>query len=49
MSAEGSRVHRELVNETQPSTTGDDEKTIGASGLRIDQAEILRAIKAYPH
>src|SRR3954470_23600381 len=44
MSAEGSRVTASLVNETQPSTRRMIEKTIGASGLRIDQAEILRAI-----
>src|SRR5260221_3888824 len=44
MSAEGSRVTASLVKETQPSTRRMIEKTTDGSGLRIDHAEILRAI-----
>src|SRR5207302_2810582 len=44
MSALGSRVTASLVKETQPNTSRMIEKTIEGSGLRIDHAEILRAI-----
>ncbi|MGY4381494.1 hypothetical protein ACVWZ3_009133 [Bradyrhizobium sp. i1.3.6] len=44
MSAEGSRVTASLVKDTQPRTRRMIEKTTDGSGLRIDQAEILRAI-----
>src|SRR5438876_8612558 len=44
ISAEGSRVTASLVKDTQPSTKRMIEKTTDGSGLRIDHAEILRAI-----
>ena len=40
----GSRVIASLVKLTQPSTSRMIEKTMDGSGLRIDHAEILRAI-----
>src|ERR1700752_214016 len=49
MSADGSRVTASLVNDTQPSTSRMIEKTTEGSGLRIDQAEILRAISVPAH
>ncbi len=44
MSALGSRVTASLVKLTQPSTNRMMEKTIDGSGLRIDHAEIFKAI-----
>ena len=44
MSALGSRVTASLVKLTQPSTRRMIENTTDGSGLRIDHAEIFRAI-----
>src|SRR5208282_5787017 len=45
ISALGSRVTASLVKLTQPNTKRMIENTMEGSGLRIDHAEILRAIR----
>src|SRR3954466_13945613 len=44
VSAEGSRVTASLVKDTQPRIRRMMENTTDGSGLRIDHAQILRAI-----